>query len=120
MSFISSIENNILKSQLDTATLSLDILKSRTKRGIDRFGRNFVNKKNGTPSNLVDTGAMLNSIRVRTSKNEIIIEFNDNTQESIANYHIQGTENLPERDFLGFTDSEMDEIIDNYLDDIFE
>ena len=101
----------------------IDEIVNRTQDGIDKKGSSFVAYSKSYKSstvfdiygkskqvNLTLTGSMLSSVDSIISREKIIIYFNDDEDAAKAHGHINGSNNLPKRDFFGLPPKVIDDI----------
>jgi phage gpG-like protein len=106
--------------ELNKGDFVINLVKDRTEAGRDRHGNYFAKKKNGENADLKDTGKMLDDLQMRVVGDSIEVSFSNISQEEKAKYHIRGTDKMPQRDFMGLTDADLDKIVDKLLDGAFK
>jgi hypothetical protein len=120
----------ILPSQSDMLLLGGDAMtkiKQHTQRGEDVNGGGFApysenyadyREKKGrrrSPVNLTFHGDMLKSMAVRNIANGVQIYFMDAERGAVARYHNEGTPTMPQREFFGLSQSELQQITDQLI-----
>jgi len=116
----------------DRMTIQLKSLLSRTQKGIDVGGNSFtpyadatlkIKQRKGqqqSPVNLRDSTEMLTGLHtvlgIPKGKEDAIqkIIFNTTFDNVKANWQNFGTKHIPQREFFGFTDKEIDVINDDF------
>jgi len=110
----------------------IDEMLERTESGQDvngfqfaEYSKRYVEEKGSDHVNLRLTGDMLNDLDYRIAKNRIIIGFQSSREEEKADRHNYGDEatRLPQREFLGIADNEIDyfsESLADYIDEQFK
>ena len=135
-------KRNLLRPLISDSTIKraygmnvIDRIIERTQSGIDKFkGKNkfpkysdaYINsptfkiyRKSETPVNLTLKGDMLRSMDVKLSEGTLLyIQFDDELEAAKAHGHINGSNNLPVRDFFGLPESEESAILKDVIKNI--
>ena len=94
----------------DLATDTARQIRDRTRSGRDVAGVPFQPKADGSPSRLVDTGAMVRSLRPRdVGDKRFTIGPNRGRQSVKALAHQHGGRGRPKREWLGLSQRQIDE-----------